>query len=71
MFQYIVSGGIIIFGVYLVIKPGFVALKLKNFYSNYPLVHYAGNKQLTSQPIYIIIFGIIFILIGIAGFIYI
>ena len=67
MFQYIASGGIIIFGIYLVLKPNFVALKLKNFYSNYPLVHYAGETQLTSKPIYIIIFGVIFILIGAFG----
>ena len=65
LFLKLISAGIIIFGIFLVIKPNIVIGKLKNFYNKYPIVRYAGEKQLTSRPQFIIIFGIIVILVGI------
>jgi len=55
---------VILIGIYMYVKPDVVARKIKVFYSNYPLVHYAGEKQLTSRPIFIKILGIVFVLGG-------
>lgn len=55
---------VIIFGIFLVVKPDIVVKKLKSFYSRYPIVRYAGEKQLTSRPKFIVVFGIIIIFIG-------
>lgn len=60
----LVSIFIIIFGAFLTIKPNIVAKKLKSFYSRYPIVRYAGEKQLTSRPKFIVVLGIIIIFIG-------
>lgn len=54
-------------GFYVLLKPYSISSFLKKFYSNYPLVRYAGEKQLTSRPIFIRLVGIVIIFIGMAG----
>lgn len=51
-------------GLLLVLKPGPVAEALRRFYSNYPLVRYAGQPQLKSRNSFIVILGVVFILVG-------
>jgi len=65
--QFIASTVFFLFGIFIVLRAKTVALKIKEFYLNYPLIHYAGEKQLTSKPIYIVIFGAVFILISAYG----
>jgi uncharacterized membrane protein HdeD (DUF308 family) len=64
----IISIFIIVFGIFLLIKPTVVAEKLKSFYRGYPLVHYAGERQLTSRPQFIIVAGIVIIIVGLICF---
>jgi hypothetical protein len=54
-------------GFYIAIKPQPISSFLKTFYSNYPLVRYAGEKQLTSRPVFIRLFGSVIILAGLVG----
>lgn len=55
-------------GIFLVSKPGSMMEKLKSFYSRYPIIRYAGEKQLTSRPQFIVVAGIIVIIIGMICF---
>lgn len=52
-------------GIFLVNRPNILINKLRSFYSRYPIVRYAGEKQLTSRPQFIIIVGIVAIIIGV------
>ena len=54
-------------GFYIFLKPQLIASFLTKFYSNYPIIHYAGDKQLTSRPIFIRVVGIVIIFVGLAG----
>ena len=56
---------IIGFGVFIIFKSTLVAEKLKRFYSRYPLVRYAGEKQLSSRNSYVVALGIVIVLVGI------
>ncbi len=65
----IISISIVLFGIFLILKSQIVSLKLKEFYLKYPLVHYAGEKQLTNRPVFIVMFGVVLIIVGILGYI--
>lgn len=54
-------------GSYIVVKPQPISSFLRTLYSNYPLVRYAGEKQLTSRPVFIRFFGIVIIFAGLVG----
>lgn len=56
------------FGIFLLCKPALIADKLKSFYSNYPLVRYAGDKQLRSRPGLVRVAGVVFIAVGLICF---
>ena len=58
---------IIGFGIFLICKPNSIGNKLKLFYSKYPIIHYAGERQLTNRPQFIVIAGIV-IIIGLICF---
>ena len=60
----LISVGIIFLGAYISIKPGAVALKLKRFYSQYPVVHYAGEQQLTSRLFFVRLIGWVLVFVG-------
>lgn len=60
----IISLGIIALGIFLILKPNLVADKLSRFYSNYPIVRYAPDKQLKSRNSYVITLGIVIIITG-------
>ena len=67
--QFVVSTIVLLFGIFVILRAQLIALKLKEFYLNYPVIRYAGEKQLTTSPIYIVVFGVILILIGAYGMI--
>ena len=54
-------------GSYIFIKPNTISKMVTRFYSNYPIIRYAGQKQLTNRPIFIRIFGIAIIMVGLFG----
>jgi hypothetical protein len=60
----IISLFIVLGGLYIFLKPDIVAAKIKVFYSNYPLIRYAGEKQLTSRQGFVKSAGIVIIIIG-------
>jgi hypothetical protein len=64
IFLFIFSLLIIAGGFYVFAKPHSIASFLKIFYGNYPIVRYAGEKQLTSRPIFIRFGGIVIIIVG-------
>lgn len=59
-------GGTIIvaLGLFLCLRPKSVARALQHFYSNYPLVQYAGPDQLQARNMFIIAVGVLFSAIG-------
>jgi len=59
---------ILFFGIYIVARSVFVSEKIKKFYSNYPIIRYVGEKQLTSRPCFVRVFGVILMIIGFLGF---
>lgn len=65
-FLLIASILIIIGGFYICLRPKTIGQFLKNFYGNYPLVQYAGEKQLTTRNIFVRLIGILFIAVGLA-----
>lgn len=52
-------------GFYVFIRSQFVAEKIKTFYSDYPLVRYAGEKQLTIRAGLVKVVGAVLIFIGV------
>ena len=52
-------------GVYIWLRPELVAEKIQLFYSRYPIIKYAGKKQLTSRYSLIRLVGVVFIIVGI------
>lgn len=58
---------IMLAGFYIFIKPAVVAAKIKLFYSNYPIIRYSGEKQLTSRLGFIRCTGITMIIVGLLG----
>jgi hypothetical protein len=63
----IASLAFVIMGLILVLKPEPFAAKLQRFYLAYPIIHYAGAKQLKSRPFWIVLFGITIIIVGCVG----
>ncbi len=59
---------IVCVGVYVLTHPATVAERIKRFYSNYPFVRYAGEKQLTARLQFVRVLGVVFIIVGILGF---
>ena len=55
---------ILLAGLYIFLNPDTVVAKIKTFYSNYPLIHYAGGKQLTSRLGFVRCAEITIIIIG-------
>jgi len=60
----LISFGILVSGVYIALCPQVIVNKLRSFYSQYPLVHYAGEKQLTSRLFFVRILGGVLVFIG-------
>jgi uncharacterized membrane protein HdeD (DUF308 family) len=56
---------IICVGLYVLSHPAAVAEKVKRFYSEYPIIRYAGEKQLTSRSQFVRIVGVVLIVVGI------
>ncbi len=55
-------------GIYVCVEPASVAERLKSFYSTYPIIRYAGAKQLTSRTHFVRLIGIVLIIVGILCF---
>ena len=60
----LVSLGILLGGIFIIFRPMAIVNSLKKFYSQYPLLHYAGDKQLTSRLFFVRMLGVVFILVG-------
>ncbi len=58
---------IIALGILAFLKPQLVAAKLTDFYMAYPIIRFAGKKQLTSRPIFVRFFGFVVIVVGIVA----
>ena len=56
--------GVLVAGIFIVFRPMVIVDSLKRFYRQYPLVHYAGDKQLTSRLFFVRMLGVVFILLG-------
>jgi len=67
IFQTIVSVAIILFGLYLVLRPQLLVLKIKYYYKKYSLFQYVDDSQLASRQIYMALFGVILIFLGTYG----
>lgn len=52
-------------GAYVFWKPEIIANKVKMFYMEYPIIKYAGEKQLTSRNGFVRIVGALLFIIGI------
>lgn len=52
-------------GMYVCARPAIVAARLKRFYSRYPLVRYAGMRQLTARPGIVRVLGVMMTMLGI------
>ena len=63
----LVSIAFLFFGLVLVFKAQPVTIKLREFYLKYALIRYAGEKQLPSNPVYIVVFGVVIIFLGAYG----
>ena len=55
-------------GIYVCARPASVAETIKRFYSQYPIIRYAGSKQLTSRSNFVRLFGVILVITGIFCF---
>ncbi len=55
-------------GIYVCARPAAIAEKIKIFYSNYPLIRYAGAEQLTSRSILVRLLGGVLIIVGLLCF---
>ena len=52
-------------GAYVCLRPASVAEKIKLFYSGYPIIRYAGEKQLTSRSSLVRLVGVVLVIVGI------
>jgi len=59
-----ISFAIVGIGLYVSFKPKIVAVKLRQFYSQYPIVHYAGEQQLTSRLFFVRLIGWVLVIVG-------
>lgn len=55
-------------GAYICLRPASVAEKIKLFYSGYPIIRYAGDKQLTSRYGFVRLVGFVLVIVGIICF---
>jgi len=62
-----VALAIMVLGIFLILKPEIVARKLTTFYKNYPLIRYAGVRQLQTRTAFIVALGIVFVITGLLG----
>ena len=65
---YLVSIALLCLGAYIYLRPISVARKIQLFYSKEPIIRYAGEKQLTSRPVFVRLLGIVIGIIGIICF---
>ena len=59
---------ILAIGIYAYARSSSVAERLRDFYSQYPIIRYAGLKQLTVKPIWVRLLGFIFVIFGLLCF---
>ena len=56
-------------GVYICLRPATIVEKIKLFYSSYPIIKHAGEKQLTSRIGLVRFVGILLFIVGVICFI--
>ena len=67
--QTLVSVLLAALGLYLLLFPTPATAALSRFYSRYPLVRLAPEKQLVGKPVYLRLLGSVFVLLSAAIFI--
>jgi hypothetical protein len=55
---------LICLGGYVFFRPVVVSEKITKFYSNYPIIRYSGEKQLTSRPGLVRVVGAVIAVVG-------
>lgn len=67
-FLRLASIAILCVGIYVIARPVAIAEKIKSFYSNYPIIRYSGEKQLTSRLGFVRLIGAVLIIVGLLCF---
>jgi hypothetical protein len=65
--EILIDSAIILLGAIIAAKPSFWSELLFKFYKDYPLVRYAGEKQLRSRNSFMFFLGILLIVLGLLG----
>lgn len=52
-------------GAYIWFRPNVIADKITYFYSRYPIIRYAGEKQMKARSGFVRLIGIVFFILGI------
>ena len=65
--EIIFSVAIIVFGLYFILRPQLLVLKIKYLYKKYSLFHYVDDSQLAIRQIVMSLFGVILIFVGTFG----
>lgn len=63
----LVGLGLALLGLFLLIRPSYVAEKLQIFYGSYPLARYLVSRQPKSRASFVVALGIVFLGIGLFG----
>lgn len=64
------SIGLGVVGIIMLLKPKEVAERLKRFYGGYPLIKYAGERQLSARSTFVSALGVILVLMAAASLVY-
>jgi len=65
IFLYVLAILISCVGAYIWFRPNAVADKITYFYSRYPIIRYAGEKQIKVRSSFVRLIGIVFFILGI------
>ena len=65
--EIIFSVAIIVFGLYFILRPQLLVLKIKYLYKKYSLFHYVDESQLALRQIFMALFGVVLIFVGTYG----
>ena len=66
-FVIVVSTALIVLGALTITRADQVSMAVSKFYSNYPLVRLAGERQMKARKPYMIVVGIVLVTVGVIG----
>jgi uncharacterized membrane protein HdeD (DUF308 family) len=56
---------ILLGGLYILVKPGVVAEKIKQYYKSYPIIYHGSDRQLNLRTGFVRVLGAVIIIVGI------